>query len=99
MKHHAEQLKCMLTLIFIAEPLVQNAKREDIGGAAELWHPSEHYVHGLARSLDITKGSEQMVAYNGIHHLARLEDSTEGGEAVVQAAHLAVATDDDAVGV
>jgi hypothetical protein len=99
MSHRVEQLKCLLILIFITELLEQNVKGEDIRGAAEHWHLSEHYVHGIAPSLDITKGPEQMVQYNGIHHPTRLEDSAEGGEAKAQAAHSVEAIEDDAVGV
>jgi hypothetical protein len=49
--------------------------------------------------LTAQRGPEQMGEYNGIHHPTYLEDSTKGGEAMVQAAHLAVATDDDTIGV
>jgi hypothetical protein len=94
-----EQLKCLLTVIFIAEPLEQNVKEKTLGVQPSSGiHRSTMPMASLVL-LTAQRGPEQMGEYNGIHHPTYLEDSTKGGEAMVQAAHLAVATDDDTIGV
>ena len=58
----------------------------------------EQNVHGLTHSLSVTKSFEQLIDDYVIHPPARLQDEAKGGEAMLQAAHAAEATDEDAVG-
>jgi hypothetical protein len=94
-----EQLKCLLSSVFIAETLEKCIVRYYIRRAAKLRHSSEQNAHGLAHPLCVIEALEQSIDdYYIIHPPARLKDEAKGGEAMLQTAHAAEAADEDAVG-